>query len=479
MRQDKVSLAMLRILDAIFVAVAFWLAYQLRLALPEHLPLLGKLKKFGDDPVVLTESWQALAMIIVSWWILLNLTGVYSRASRTRLASLFFSLLKTNILGIFILGAAAFIFRLSSVSRLMILFFVVLNFSILFIEKWVVYWLLNRFAVTRQPLDHILIVGTNDQVNRFVQRLASRPEEAVRLVGLVSWSLADVGREIFGFPILGTVHHLDQILSSRAVDEVIVIQPGRKVDDLETVALLCEEVGIKTSIVANLFDLAISRTRFRYLAGVPMITYTTTPIDEWGLFFKRMLDLFASALGLLLLWPLFVVAAVLIKLDSPGPVFFTQTRSGLNGREFTLFKFRSMVPDAEEQQSQLATFNEMGGPTFKMTDDPRVTWIGKFIRKTSIDELPQLFNVLKGEMSLVGPRPPLPGEVAQYERWQRRRLSVRPGITCIWQVSGRNQIDFDEWMRLDLQYIDSWSFMLDIKILVRTLAAVLSTKGAS
>jgi exopolysaccharide biosynthesis polyprenyl glycosylphosphotransferase len=479
MRQDKVSQSLLRLLDAAFVALAFFLAFQVRLLLPETLPLLGKVKKFADSAPALTEYWQMLAVIMVSWWILLHKTGVYTHASQTRLRSLFLSLLKTNLIGIVVLAVVAFIFRYSSLSRLLILLFVVLNFTILFFEKWIVYWLMNRFAVARQPLDNILIVGTNEQVTLFVQRLAGRPEEAVRLVGLVGWSQADLGREVFGFPVLGTVQQLDHILTSRAVDEVIIIQPGRTIDDLEMVARLCEEVGVRTSILANLFDLSISRTGFRNLAGVPMITYTTAPIDEWGLFFKRLVDLGASAVGLVFLFPLFVAVSVLIKLNSPGPVFFRQVRSGLNGRNFTLYKFRSMVAEAEAQKSQLATFNEMGGPVFKMTDDPRVTRVGRFIRKTSIDELPQLINVLKGEMSLVGPRPPLPDEVAQYERWQRRRLSVRPGITCIWQVSGRNQIDFDEWMRLDLQYIDHWSFLLDIKILVRTLAAVLSAKGAS
>jgi exopolysaccharide biosynthesis polyprenyl glycosylphosphotransferase len=479
MRHDKVSLTLLRLLDAAFVAIAFFLAFQLRLILPDHLPLLGKVKKFADSAAALAESWQMLAVIMISWWILLQKTGVYSHASQTRLRSLFYSLLKTNLIGLVVLAVVAFLFRFSSLSRLLIFLFMMMNFTILFFEKWVVYWLLNRFAVARQPLDNIVIVGTNEQVTIFVQRLAGRPEEAVRLVGLVGWDQSDLGYEIFGFPVLGTVHHLDSILTTRAVDEVIIIQPGRTLDDLEMVARLCEELGVRTSIVANLFDLSISRTGFRYLAGVPMLTYTTAPIDEWGLFFKRLLDLCASAAGLVALFPLFLAVSILIKLDSPGPAFFRQTRSGLNGRDFTLYKFRSMVSDAEAQKNQLATFNEMGGPVFKMKEDPRVTRIGKFIRKTSIDELPQLINVLKGEMSLVGPRPPLPEEVAKYERWQRRRLSVRPGITCIWQVSGRNQIDFDEWMRLDLQYIDNWTFLLDVKILVRTLSAVLSAKGAS
>ena len=212
---------------------------------------------------------------------------------------------------------------------------------------------------------------------------------------------------------------------------------------------------------------------------LPLIGMRRTPTSEGALLLKRGLDLLGGTIGLLMISPIFIVTAILIKVTDPGPIFFSQVRVGRNGRRFKMHKFRSMVVDAEKRKKELMKLNEMDGPVFKIKRDPRITPIGRFIRKTSIDELPQLINVLVGDMSLVGPRPPLPDEVDQYKDWQRRRLSVKPGITGLWQVSGRNQIDFDEWMELDLTYIDNWSIWLDIRILLKTIPVVLFSKGAS
>jgi exopolysaccharide biosynthesis polyprenyl glycosylphosphotransferase len=211
----------------------------------------------------------------------------------------------------------------------------------------------------------------------------------------------------------------------------------------------------------------------------PLLNLRRTPTSEARLAVKRLLDFTGGMIGLILASPVMLAAAIAIKLDSKGPVIFKQVRAGRNGRKFTMYKFRSMVADAEELKARIAHLNEMGGPVFKIKKDPRITKIGAFIRKTSIDELPQLFNIIAGDMSIVGPRPALPSEVAQYAPWQRRRLSVKPGLTGLWQVSGRNQVDFDEWMQLDLEYIDSWSLWLDIKIILKTVPVVLLRKGAS
>ena len=204
----------------------------------------------------------------------------------------------------------------------------------------------------------------------------------------------------------------------------------------------------------------------------------TTPGLPWQLFIKRGTDFIVSFVGLVLLAPVFLLTALTIKLSSRGPLFFKQERNGMNGRKFTLLKFRSMVVGAEKMQEELLALNEMDGPVFKIRNDPRMTKIGKFLRKTSLDELPQIINVLKGDMSLVGPRPPIPGEVTNYETWQRRRLSMRPGVTCFWQISGRNEINFEQWMKLDLEYIDNWSLWLDFKILLKTVPVVLFGTGA-
>lgn len=202
------------------------------------------------------------------------------------------------------------------------------------------------------------------------------------------------------------------------------------------------------------------------------------PTHTVGLAVKRLLDVFLAASGLLVLSPLLLVTAILVKRQDGGPVIYRQERAGLYGRPFTLYKFRTMVEDADRRLDEVLPLNEMSGPAFKIRNDPRLTRLGGFLRRASIDELPQLYNVLRGEMSLVGPRPPLPSEVRRYERWQMRRLSVKPGLTCIWQVSGRNELDFETWVRLDLQYIDNWSLLLDLELLLATLPAVILRRGA-
>jgi exopolysaccharide biosynthesis polyprenyl glycosylphosphotransferase len=222
----------------------------------------------------------------------------------------------------------------------------------------------------------------------------------------------------------------------------------------------------------------IAKVSVDEIESVPLLTFTTIPTNEAALAVKRLSDIVISAGALILLSPLMLVAAAVIKLTSPGSVFFVQKRSGLNGRIFDFYKFRSMYRDADQRKDELRARNEMDGPVFKIKSDPRITPAGRFIRKSSIDELPQLWNVFKGDMAIVGPRPPVPAEVEKYERWQRRRLSMKPGITCIWQVSGRNMIKFNDWIRLDLAYIDNWSLWLDLKILIKTVPAVLTGKGA-
>jgi exopolysaccharide biosynthesis polyprenyl glycosylphosphotransferase len=221
-----------------------------------------------------------------------------------------------------------------------------------------------------------------------------------------------------------------------------------------------------------------SRMSIGEMDGLPMLALTRTPTDVLALAVKRVFDLLVSAMILLLASPVLIAVAIAIKLDSPGPIFFRQRRVGVHGRLFDILKFRSMHADAEARLEPLRARNEMSGPVFKMRDDPRVTRVGRLIRRSSLDEFPQFWNVLRGDMSVVGPRPPLPSEVRQYKRWQRRRLSVKPGITCVWQISGRNEIDFDRWMELDLEYIDRWSLWGDVRIILKTIPAVIWTRGA-
>jgi exopolysaccharide biosynthesis polyprenyl glycosylphosphotransferase len=269
------------------------------------------------------------------------------------------------------------------------------------------------------------------------------------------------------------------ILHGNVIDHVVFVVPRLWFEKIEDLIRLCETEGIPASVVVDLYELKFARSKQTNFCGIPMLTFESAPDRLWELLAKRLFDAVVSAIGLIVLSPLFLVLAIAIRMTSKGPIFFRQKRCGLNGRKFTLYKFRTMVKGAEERLAELRKFNEMDGPVFKMKKDPRVTLIGGFLRKSSLDELPQLWNVFKGDMSIVGPRPPIPAEVDKYDNWQRRRLSMRPGITCLWQVRGRNRItDFNEWMRLDLEYIDNWSLWLDAKILLATIPVVLLAKGA-
>jgi len=276
------------------------------------------------------------------------------------------------------------------------------------------------------------------------------------------------------------VSELESIMAHHPIDEVLVALPANKYGHLvEAIVRHCEQQGIIVRVRTEMFNLQIAKSYVDELKGVPVVTIRSGPEDDWRLVAKRLIDILGSAALLLALAPLFAAVALLLRLDSPGPVFFAQERVGLNKRRFRLLKFRTMVDGADKQQSRLEHLNEADGPVFKIKDDPRITPIGKFLRRFSIDELPQLFNVLKGDMSLVGPRP-LP--VRDVERIDvsahKRRFSIKPGITCLWQVNGRSNIDFEHWVRLDLEYIDKWSLGLDLIILLKTIPAVLKGPGA-
>jgi exopolysaccharide biosynthesis polyprenyl glycosylphosphotransferase len=259
---------------------------------------------------------------------------------------------------------------------------------------------------------------------------------------------------------------------------VVFALPFSRLLDCEEQISWCEETGTTVHLKVDFVRTLLSRTYPSELDGTPMLTISSTPRDPVSLAVKRSLDIVVSTAALACLAPLMLACAGLVKATSRGPVLFRQDRVGQSGRIFTLLKFRSMYADAEARKKELEGLNEMSGPVFKMKNDPRVTPVGRWLRKFSLDELPQLWNVLVGDLSLVGPRPPTPDEVVRYERWQRRRLSVKPGVTCLWQVSGRNAIDFADWMKLDLTYIDNWSLKLDLKILLRTIPAVLFARGS-
>jgi exopolysaccharide biosynthesis polyprenyl glycosylphosphotransferase len=263
------------------------------------------------------------------------------------------------------------------------------------------------------------------------------------------------------------------------VDEIVFAVGSERLADLEEVFLLCDEEGVRTRVAVDFFPHVNSTVSLDRFGATPLLTFSAAPYDEIRLLVKRLTDVAVAAAGLVVLAPFMAAVVALVRLTSPGPAIFRQVRCGLNGRRFVFYKFRSMCENAEALQGKFAHLNARDGVVFKIPGDPRLTGVGRYLRKFSIDEWPQLWNVLRGDMSLVGPRPAIPSEVERYKRWQRRRLRMRPGLTCLWAISGRDNVDFETWMRMDMQYIDNWSLALDWKILLRTIPRVLTGRGAS
>jgi len=305
-------------------------------------------------------------------------------------------------------------------------------------------------------------------------------EYGVRLRGFLSEQLENAPSEI----ALGSLYkvqpigELPSILRQHVVDEIIFAVGSESLANLEEVFLLCDEEGVRTRVAVDFFPHVNSTVSLDRFGSTPLLTFTAAPYDEIRLLVKRAIDIAIAAAGLVVLAPFMAAISILIRLTSPGPVIFRQVRCGLNGRRFLFYKFRSMCRNAEELRPALEHLNTRE-TVFKIPHDPRLTSIGRYLRKFSIDEWPQLWNVLRGDMSLVGPRPAVPSEVERYQRWQRRRLRMRPGLTCLWAISGRDNVDFETWMKLDMQYIDNWSLALDWKILLRTIPHVLIGHGAN
>ncbi|WP_426756017.1 exopolysaccharide biosynthesis polyisoprenyl-phosphate hexose-1-phosphate transferase EpsZ [Myxococcus sp. Y35] len=348
---------------------------------------------------------------------------------------------------------------------------------------WPVTLLLRLFvfrpvASQERPMDAVLIVGTGAMGRYTGEDLVQRGRR--QILGYVRFHDDNGAVGELPGPVLGSVDDLERILRNTAVDEVYIAGNTLKQgESMQAAIKLAERFGVPFALPAHSFRLDRARPVERRAVSDGFLHFAAVSPKPHQMAMKRLFDICVSAVALWALLPLLAVVALAVKLTSKGPIFFKQLRVGQNGKPFYMLKFRSMVVNAEELKEKLAALNEQTGPVFKMKHDPRITGIGRFIRKFSIDELPQFINVLRGEMSIVGPRPPVPGEVAKYETWQRRRLSVRPGLTCIWQVSGRNQISFEEWMYLDMQYIDHWSLTSDLRLLLQTVPVVLTGRGAS
>jgi len=465
--------------DLALTSLAFFGAFFIRdLILPSLDP-----SHFPTGLFPLREYLKIYPIVLIIWSVLFFAYNSYHSHRTIPLTKEGLTTIRVVGVGTVLLATIAFLFQLQQLSRSWFVIFAALAAVLLVAEKIVVR-LLARW-VRSKGLNYrtVLIVGTGRRATDIAHLIADHKYWGYKILGFVS----DGHRLSNGwarYRIFGTVPDLKRVLETgeipEPIDEIVFAVTRKKLDEMKQIFLMCEELGIRTRVAMNFLQNRVARLEIEELEGVPFLTFTTTPSNETQLALKRLLDIAISLLLLALAGPAIAIAALAIKISSPGSILFKQKRIGLNGRMFTLYKFRTMIADAHARRDEVAHLNEMNGPVFKVRDDPRVTPVGRWLRRFSLDEIPQLWNVLKGDMSLVGPRPPIPEEVASYHRWHRRRLSMKPGLTCLWQVSGRNEIqDFDHWMKLDLQYIDNWSPSLDLKILLRTIPAVLSGKGAS
>jgi len=456
--------------DILLALTSFLLAFEIRSHLAEIRPLY---------PI---SNYPILPPLTVTIWIGAGLVaGIYREVREDDLRRVFLDPLKVALLATVLLFAAVFALKLEFLSRLLLAIYASLDFLLMLAFRLLAWRYAAPLRRSVAGYRNFLLVGDGPEVTEIARVLEANESRGMRLYGFVRVldhpagpSPTELART---YPAV-SLAQLPDLLRRQVIDEVIFAVGKEDLEKLDETFLVCEEEGVKTRVLLSFFPQTISKVYLERLGAKPLLTFSATPDDEL-LLVKRGLDFILALAALVVFSPLLLVLAILVKLTSPGPVLFSQTRCGLGGRRFTLYKFRSMRADADLLREELAALNEVDGPVFKIRNDPRCTPVGRFMRKFSFDELPQLVNIVKGDMSFVGPRPPLPQEVEKYERWQRRRLRMQPGLTCLWALEGRSRLSFRRWMELDLEYIDHWSMALDWVILLKTIPIVLVGRGAS
>jgi exopolysaccharide biosynthesis polyprenyl glycosylphosphotransferase len=478
-RQGQLATSILKIADLMLLLSALMLTEIINHAPESDLGVFGFSIDFLSTRVRLSNAILC-AVLLIAWHVFFNLQGLY-RSHRLRL---FGEELK-QVCGATLLSAMALLFAAQiggwqTMHWRAILSFLGFSFLLCGGLRFVLRCILRALRRRGRYLKTLLIVGGGARSEQFARLVSERQDLGYRLLGFVDGDLSYCKRDLSGAKWLGGFEALPQIIDREVIDDVAIALPIKSYyAEIENVICLLEEQGIGVHLLSDFFPHRLSRCQSLEFEGAPLLFFHSAPPFSWKTEVKRMID-FVGALSLLiLLAPLFVLISILIKLDSPGAIFFVQERMGFNKRRFQMIKFRTMDVNAEARLKEIEHLNEKSGPIFKIKNDPRVTRIGRFLRKSSLDELPQLINVLFGDMSLVGPRPlSIRDALGLEESWQKRRFSVRPGLTCLWQISGRSNLSFEQWMKLDLEYIDHWSLLLDWWILLKTVPAVLTSRGA-
>lgn len=467
-----------RLLDLSLTALAFPLAYWVRMRV---------LTRMVGSEVVrpalypFRSYWVLFAGILMLWFLAGHFLGIYRDIELRNRQQLAGDAAKMVILGVVALNAALYFFRADYISRAFVLTIAAVDLVLLVTGRLALLAGGRRLRERFQRFHYCLIVGLGQNAHELASLIEQSEPLGLRLIGFVNPG-SESSHKVSGlksqYPIFALAD-VYGILQNHVVDELLFAVGNDQLESLEGLIDRCHKEGIRTRVDLGFFPRTFPRVHLENLRHVPLLTLGSTPNNEFALFAKRMSDLVASTLALIVLSPLLLIVSILVKWSSPGPILYRQTRSGLNGRRFKLYKFRSMVAHADELRPELEAFNEIEGPAFKMKNDPRCTPLGRWLRKFSLDELPQLWNIFIGDMSFVGPRPPLPQEVERYAPWQRRRLRMRPGLTCLWTLEGRNRLSFDRLVQFDLAYIDNWSLWLDVKIFLKSIPHVASGRGAS
>ena len=454
----------LALLDVFLSLIAFYIAYTVRVY------TVVKYALYADQYILLG------VLIIPTWFVLLKIISVQSSQKVKAYSVVFIEYSLLIVIGISILFIYIFAFKLDFISRIVIFIFGLLDLILLFVSKVMIIRFSKRSYMKGKNTKQVILIADESSVS-FIEKIIAEKHWGIMIFGIVSDSEIITHKYSGKYQIIRNDENLDRIMEEHIIDGIIYCKNEINNRQIKHLIYSCAEIGVTLQLQSELFSIIASQSRLNYLEELPVMTFDVTSADYFALSVKFIIEYLISLFSVLIFLPFSFIIGVLIKAESKGPVLFKQTRVGLRGRHFRMYKFRTMVLHSDELKKNLEYMNEADGPVFKIKDDPRVTKIGAFLRKTSLDEFPQFLNVLNGDMSIVGPRPPLPEEVAQYERPQLRRLSVKPGITCIWQVSGRNKVGFDEWMKLDMQYIDNWSLKLDIMLMLKTINAIYRRTG--
>ncbi len=459
------------LLDLCIVSLSFVIAYVIRSWLSGILPIVPLMP--------LSEYYPLLLFILPIWMGLLHLNKAYISQRGKTYTPLIWIVVKTNLEGVCVLSFLLFVLKLHMFNRSLVFAFMVLCTLLLTLEKIVLFKCLQYARKQGKNLKQVLIIGTDLKVQEIVKRINQHPETGFVISGFLTETPKEVGRKVYGYTVLGTCEDLYRVLHEEIIDEVVFAMPIFALHKIKPSLEVCEQMGINCRIVIDTYNYTSKFKMFiDGILDIPLISFSYRERKFYSLWVKRLIDILVSSVLLVMLSPVFLIISYIIRKESPGTAIFRQVRSGLNGRKFVVYKFRTMIDGAEALRSQLQELNEVSGPIFKMKHDPRITKVGKYLRKTSLDELPQLYNVLKGDMSLVGPRPLPLIESSQITGQERRRLSMKPGITGMWQCNGRSHSQYEDLIHMDLEYVDNWSLFLDLKLLIKTIPVVIKCIGA-